>query len=205
MTSLLPVFMFAVASVITPGPNNVIVFNSVLHKGVRKTLPVYLGICVGFPVLFILSGIGLGEAFHVYPILHEVLKVIGIIYLLMLAYNIATQADDVNIKSTVIPSSFTGGMLFQWINPKAWVIAIGGISTYTSPGAGIAEILNIAGVFLFVTLSCMGFWLLLGRSAKLTVSSRRGMSVMNSVMGAVLALSVMPAIWEILAKLQREF
>lgn len=202
MTSLLPVFMFAVASVITPGPNNVIVFNSVLHKGVRKTLPVYLGICVGFPILFIISGVGLGEAFHVYPILHEVLKILGITYLLMLAYKIATQADDVNIKSTIIPSSFTGGMLFQWINPKAWVIAIGGISTYTPSGAGIVEILSIASVFLFATLACMGFWLLVGHSAKYSVSSVRGMLVMNKVMGTVLALSVVPAIWEILAQLQ---
>ncbi len=197
MTTLLPVLMFAIASVITPGPNNVLVFNSALHRGLRKTLPVYAGICLGFPLLFIIVGLGLGEIFMLYPALHWVLKIIGVGYLLFLAYKIASLSRTTKALSGVIPSSFFGGMLFQWINPKAWVIAIGGVSAYATMGANVAEIVSYAAVFLFVSIPCIGAWLFLGHSAKSVMSTERHIALVNKGMGLLLAISVMPIVWEL--------
>lgn len=198
MTFFFSVLMFSIASIITPGPNNIVVFNSVLHKGVKQTLPVYVGICIGFPALFIIVGLGLGEVFNCYPILQYFLKLAGMGYLLFLAFKIASQPGHVDITYKVFPSSFSGGVMFQWINPKAWVIAVGGISTYTSIGAKLPEIISIAGILLLSCFVCIGFWLFLGSIAESVVSSGSWLSVLNKVMGAALAISVLPMITSIM-------
>lgn len=198
MTSLLPILMFAVAATVTPGPNNVVVFNSALHQGIRRTLPVYAGICLGFPVLFIIVGLGLGKAFVLYPALHWFLRVVGAGYLLLLAWKIAVQPARVESSSGFIPSSFTGGILFQWINPKAWVIAVGGISAYTSTGTSLVDAFSFALVFLVATIPCVGVWLLLGRSARVAMKTPQRISTVNKFMGALLAASVLPVIWDVI-------
>lgn len=130
MSFYIPLFLFCISSTITPGPNNLMLLISSIRFGVRKTLSHYLGVCLGFPFMVLIIGIGLESIFINHPTLHTVIKVVGGVYMLWLAFKIILSSNFDDEKSSE-PLSFTQAALFQWINPKAWIMAIGVISTYT--------------------------------------------------------------------------
>jgi threonine/homoserine/homoserine lactone efflux protein len=114
--------LFGVIAAVTPGPNNVMLTTTGLNFGIRRGIPHLLGICIGFPVMLALIGLGFGTLFQLYPILHEVIKIIGIIYLLYLAWKIASARGGVGEVSQSKPINFWQSAAFQWINPKAWIM-----------------------------------------------------------------------------------
>jgi len=132
MELLLAVFLFAVSSTITPGPNNIMVMTSGLNFGVKSTIPHLLGVCIGFPIMVILLGLGLGLIFDLYPFIHEFIKIFGVLYLLYLAWKIANSTSQIAGKQQQKPFSFIQAALFQWLNPKAWIMATSAIAAYTS-------------------------------------------------------------------------
>ena len=140
MEYLLSVALFAVSSSVTPGPNNIMVMTSGLNFGVKRSLPLLTGICVGFTLMLLLVGLGFGELFSLFPQLSLAVKVMGTLYLLYLALQIA-MADSVSAeKGRNRPLGFLNGALFQWVNAKAWVVAIGAISAFTTIGEGLSLI-----------------------------------------------------------------
>ena len=124
--------LFAFVSSITPGPNNTMLLASGVNFGVRRTIPHALGVSIGFMVMVLGVGLGLGEVFKVYPLAYTVLRYAGAAYLLYLAWKIANSgpmsATDPQSRK---PLGFWGAAAFQWVNPKAWVMAVGAITTYT--------------------------------------------------------------------------
>ena len=130
MSFYLPLILFCVSSTVTPGPNNLMLLISSIKFGIRRTFFHYLGICLGFPFMVLVVGLGLESIFASHPKLHLVIKVIGAVYMIWLALKIissSSYSDEKNSK----PLNFKQAALFQWVNPKAWVMAIGVISTYT--------------------------------------------------------------------------
>lgn len=190
--------LFAIASTITPGPNNILILNSVLHYGVRRTIPFYLGVCFGFPLMLLAIGMGLSTLFKQYPMLHLVLKVVGIIYLLYLAVLIATQKPSSTTGIQQKPMSVLGGMIFQWLNPKAWIIAIGAITTYSTLDSGWSSIVLMAVLFFVVTAMGLSVWLYLGHASRALIHSEKTMRMINLSMGILLAISVLPVIVDVL-------
>ncbi len=120
--------LFAFVSSITPGPNNTMLLSSGVNFGFNRTVPHMLGISCGFAVMVLAVGLGLGAVFKAYPLLYTVLRYAGAAYLLYLAYKIATSGP---VRDTGgqegRPMSFLAAAAFQWVNPKAWVMAIGAI------------------------------------------------------------------------------
>ena len=182
--------LFAAIMACSPGPNNVLLASSGANHGFRKTLPLILGISIGFPFMMVAVGIGLARIFCEAPHLQTALRVAGAAYLLWMAWDLARSADAEARSGQ--PLNFLEAAAFQWVNPKAWVIALVAMSAYTTQGAGIAQIFWLALIDLIISfVSCLvwaGFGLLIAQI--LATSARR--RTFNLSMAALLALSVPP-------------
>jgi threonine/homoserine/homoserine lactone efflux protein len=198
MEYLFAIFLFAVSSSITPGPNNIMVMTSGVNFGAKKSLPLLMGICVGFSLMLLLVGLGFSQLFEALPGLHFVIKCVGVLYLLYLAYLIAKSATTVTSNSQAQPITFMKGALFQWVNAKAWVVATGAIATFTTVGAGFShQHIVIATTFFVVSLPCVGIWLTFGSLLKNLMNSPNSRRVFNFSMSGLLVISVTPALKEI--------
>jgi len=195
---ILSAALFAVSSSITPGPNNIMVMASGLNFGIRKSLPLLTGICVGFSVMLLLVGLGFGHLFSMFPSLILFVKITGTAYLLYLAWLIATSSDIDNSKQQNEPFGFIKGALFQWVNGKAWVVAIGAISAFTSVGEHYSlQVLNISTTFFVISFPCVGVWLIFGSLLRDYFENVTYLRWFNISMSLLLVLSIIPVISEI--------
>ncbi|MCP4492040.1 MAG: LysE family translocator [Gammaproteobacteria bacterium] len=157
MELILSITAFAFTATITPGPNNIMIMASGVNFGVLRSLPHLLGICFGFAVMVVLMGLGFGVVFQEFPILHEVIKIVGILYLLYLAWRIAKAGNQSDEKTRSKPFNFIQSALFQWLNPKAWIMGSSAIVTCTRADEDIFQqkpihqnIFNISMALLLV-------------------------------------------------------
>ncbi|MCP1480089.1 threonine/homoserine/homoserine lactone efflux protein [Pseudomonas chlororaphis] len=189
------VILFAISTCVTPGPNNVMLMSSGVNFGISRTLRHVAGINIGFPLMLIAVGLGAGAVFHRYPSLHDILQVVGALYMLYLAYRIATaptvDLDDQGGR----PLGFTGAALFQWVNPKAWIMAVGAVLAYTTPvGSYSVQILLIALIFFLFGSPCSMVWVLFGRYLRRFLSEPNRLRLFNISMSVLLVVSLIPAL-----------
>ena len=190
---ILPLLLFSISMTITPGPNNVMVTASGVNFGYKKTLPHILGITFGFPVMIVLIGLGLGSVFKSFPVIHHILKYIGATYLLYLAWKIATFSNVNNNGDRNKPFTFWQAVIFQWVNPKAWVIAVGAVAAFTSVGRDVfGEVLLIAFVFCIICFPCVSLWAFLGTNIKRLLTTDYYRKVFNISMAFLLVISLLP-------------
>ena len=192
---LWPVTQYAIATSITPGPNNIMVTVSGANFGYWRTFPHILGIDVGFMVMVIAIGFGMGAAFEALPYLHLVLKVVGSAYMLWLAYKIATSGPIEIGERNGQPFTFLQAAAFQWVNPKAWFMALSAIPAFTSLDGDIyREVFFIAAVFGVFNFPCVSVWTLFGVGLGRILKSPKSLRLFNWGMAALLALSILPMI-----------
>ncbi len=193
---LLAVIPFAVSSTFTPGPNNLMVMASAANFGYARTVPHMAGITAGFPLMVVGVGIGLAPLFERYPAAHVALKIAGAAYLLYLAWRIANAGSVRGGNSRARPIRFYEAALFQLINPKAWVMAVGAIATYTTVGGNIiAETLTIAGVFLAITFPATSLWASFGLGMRQLLTSDGAIRAFNWSMAVLLVASLAPIVF----------
>ncbi|MGF1735638.1 LysE family translocator [Photobacterium satsumensis] len=198
MDYLLSLILFAVVSSATPGPNNILVMTSGLNFGIKKSLPVLCGICIGFAFMLLLVGLGFGQVFELFPRLHTIIKVSGVLYLLYLAWLISSSSDGLGTKEQPEPLTFFNGALFQWVNAKAWVVATGAIAAFTASGSAFTtQTLTLAGTFLIVSFPCVGIWLYFGSWLKRYLNHEHHRKWFNFLMSGLLVFSVLPVIGEL--------
>ena len=198
MELLLAVLFFAFSTTITPGPNNVMIMSSGVNYGVKASVPHWLGICLGFPFMVLLVGFGFGVVFDRYPHLHPLIKILGPLYLLWLAWRIASAEPKAIEQGKSKPFSFFQAVLFQWVNGKAWVMATGAIAAFTSvTGVYWQQVSIITLTFLLVAFPCVGVWLLFGASLRTILTKPLFQRIFNIAMAIILLLSVVPVIAEI--------
>jgi threonine/homoserine/homoserine lactone efflux protein len=195
---LLPGFaLYALASSITPGPNNLMLMASGANFGIRPTLPHAMGISLGFGLMVVIVGLGLGALFLASPILQAGMKVLGFGYILWLAWKVANSSgigEGDSAKGR--PFTFIEAALFQWINIKAWMMAIGAVSVYTTPGGNVLlEVLVLALIFVLVNQPSVALWMVLGAEIKRFLSTPRALRIFNIVMAVLLVASVLPMLW----------
>ncbi len=194
---LLALVSFALAASITPGPNNLMLLASSVNFGLRRTLPHMFGIAIGFTLMVALVGIGLGEVFKLFPLLYEALKYLGAAYMIYLAYKIA-MAGPINDQGAEMrgnPLSFLQAAAFQWVNPKAWVMAVYAISSFTSAQSYLLSVAVVALIFGLVNLPSIAVWALFGHAMKPFLSNPKIIRIFNGIM----ALLLLASIWPILA------
>ncbi|EFQ61016.1 MULTISPECIES: LysE family translocator [Pseudomonas] len=185
--------LFAFVTSVTPGPNNAMLLASGVNFGFQRTIPHILGISSGFLVLVLAVGLGLGAAFTAYPVLYTVLRYAGAAYLLYLAWNIARSgpaSEDTEGKGK--PLGFWGAAAFQWVNPKAWVMAIGAISTYTPLQGYTMNVVIIATVFALINAPSVGVWAGFGSVLRNVLRNPRWLRMFNFGMAALLVISLYP-------------
>ncbi len=201
MESLPSLLVFAVIAAFTPGPNNIMIMTSGLNFGVRASMPHFLGICLGFPTMFLAIGFGLGFLFEKFSVLHAVIQVFGVLYLLYLSWLIANSGPAESDARQAKPFTFIQAALFQWINPKAWVTGTSAIAAFTTIGVNLNLQILIIGVVLFcVAFPSAGVWMLFGTALQRVLSRPVHLRVFNVSMALLLAGSVMPVIIDLLEK-----
>ncbi len=199
MEFYLAIFLFAASTTITPGPNNIMIMASGLNYGVKSSIPHLLGICFGFPAMVVMVGLGFSVIFEMFPLFHEVIKILGVLYLLYLSWLIASSSPSSLESKKSKPFSFSQAALFQWVNPKAWVMATGAVSAYTTVSSDIfSQVILIALAFLLVAFPCVGIWLVFGVGLKRYLKSARHQQIFNLAMALLLIASVLPVINELL-------
>jgi threonine/homoserine/homoserine lactone efflux protein len=194
---LLGFALFALVTSITPGPNNTMLLASGVNFGFNRTIPHMLGITCGFFVLVVAVGFGLGAVFQTYPLLYSVLRYIGAAYLLYLAWKIAHSGPvSEREKGESKPISYLGAAAFQWVNPKAWIMAIGAISTYTPMQGYFTNVIVIAAVFALINLPSVSVWAGCGTLLRNVLKDRRWLRLFNWGMALLLVASLYPLLLE---------
>ncbi|TYR32876.1 LysE family translocator [Mesorhizobium microcysteis] len=185
--------VFAFVTSITPGPNNFMLMASGVNFGFRRTIPHMLGIGAGFLSLLLCVGFGLGAVLTAYPALHIGLKIAGGAYLLYLAWRIAMSRSmsEKNGKAAR-PMTFLEAAAFQWVNPKAWVMAVTAMAIYTNPAAPFLSVVLVAVAFALVNLPSVSTWAGFGMALRGFLSDPARLKWFNIAMGVALAISLWP-------------
>ncbi len=180
---------FAIATSITPGPNNLMLMASGANFGFRRTLPHMLGISLGHMFMVVLVGLGLSQLFERFPVLHTAMQVASIAYLLYLAWKIANAAPPAEGHQKGKPFTFLQAAAFQWVNPKAWFMAISAVSVYV-PDKTFAVIFLVAATFACTNFPSIFVWTALGVQLRRFLTSRTRLRAFNWTMAALLMLSL---------------
>lgn len=184
---------FAFVTSVTPGPNNMMLLASGVNFGFRRTIPHMLGISVGHGVLVTTIGMGLSGLFQTVPQAMLGLKVVSVVYMLWLAWKIANAAPPEGREADGRPFSFLQAAAFQWVNPKAWAMALGAISAYAGQG-GFAAVLTIAAVFSAVNLPSVSLWAGMGEGLRGWLQSPARLRAFNWTMAVLLVASLIPVL-----------
>ncbi|WP_309086053.1 LysE family translocator [Chelativorans sp.] len=189
----LALLVFSFVSSVTPGPNNFMLLASGVNFGFLRTIPHMLGIAAGFCSLLLAVGFGLGALLTAYPQLHLLLKAAGGAYLLYLAWKIATsRALAQKGEGGASPMSFTQAALFQWVNPKAWVMAVTAMAVYANPDAPFISVLLIAFAFTVVNFPSVSVWAGFGVALRGFLADPARLKWFNIAMGLALAATLWP-------------
>ncbi len=186
----LSLISLAIGTLFTPGPNNAMLAASGATFGIRRTLPHALGVATGFPTMLLIVGLALGQLFQTSALLREGLRWGGAALLLWMAWKIAISTTSDAKPASTRPMSFLGAAAFQWINPKAWSMAVAATSQFVSPDRPVQTAAITAATFLTLGLFSSTSWMALGRaiSGWLTTEGRR--RAFNFTMAGLIVLSI---------------
>ncbi|MBY5436928.1 LysE family translocator [Rhizobium leguminosarum] len=192
LDTFLALVLFAFTTSITPGPNNMMLFASGVNFGFRRTIPHMFGIGVGFFSLLIGVGLGLGALLHTVPMVYTALKFAGGAYLVWIAWKIASSRSLGESNTGVEPMSFFAAAAFQWVNPKAWVMAVTAMATYTNPQLYLASVLIVGLAFAAVNVPSVSTWAGFGSALREWLSDPVRLKWFNISMAVLLVLSLWP-------------
>lgn len=191
---LLPaLYAFVLVAIFTPGPNNMMLLASGANFGLRRTVPHMLGITVGHSAMVVILGLGLAEVFETYPLVLSILKFVCLAYLFYLAWRIATAAPPDQADASGNPLGFFEAAAFQWVNPKAWAVALTAVTAYL-PGSGPGAVALVALVFVSVSLPSVSLWAGMGTAIRRWLSVPGRLRRFNWTMAGLLVLSTLPVL-----------
>ncbi len=194
----LAIFLFCFASCATPGPNNLMLLASGVNFGFKRTLPHMMGINFGFGVMVFLVGLGLAKLFDIYPALHAIMKWGSIAFMLYLAWKITTaSAPQANKDVASQPMRWWQAAIFQWINPKGWVMGLSAISAYVpqqNGSASMPHLVVLALMFIVVNIPVGMVWTLFGVRLRTWLADDAHRHWFNYGMAGTLVLSLVPMI-----------
>ena len=187
---LLSISLFWFVAAYTPGPNNVVASYSGFNFGIKKTIPHILGVALGFTSLVLLLTIGLINVFKLFPIIQIIIRYLGTVFLIYLAYKIASSTSSDEIKKEN-PVKFIETFLFQYLNPKGVMVAIIVVSTYVELGENYlnhaTQVVSLA--FLFSSTS-ITLWTFIGKFLRKFATNDKFIKYFNYAMSGLLLLSI---------------
>ena len=198
---ILALTVFAAVSSGTPGPNNLMLMTSGVNFGMKRSVPHLLGITMGFSFMIFAVGMGLQTMFTVIPQLETVLRYVGTAYLLWLAWKIANSGPVGEGKASgAKPMSFWAAAAFQWVNPKAWFMAISAITTYASSAAGgskLSQVVLVVIIFGTINFPLVACWGLFGSAMRRFLQDPKILKIFNVTMAILLVASLYPIVYPI--------
>ncbi len=192
-----PLILFAAVMSLTPGPNVIMVTASAANFGFRRTVPQMLGITLGFALLVVVVGLGVAGLVQMVPGLHVALRYLGAVYLLYLAWCIATAGQSERSSKRAEPIGFFRAALLQGLNPKGWVFALGAIAAYTTVGGNVIwQTAVIAAVNATACLASVAIWGGFGTIIGHYLRNKTAKTVFNWIMAGLLVISLVPVFFE---------
>ena len=204
---ILALSIFAAVSSGTPGPNNLMLMTSGVNFGMKRSFAHLMGITMGFCFMIFCVGMGLQTMFTVVPKLETVLRYVGTAYLLWLAWKIANSGPVGEGKTSAKPMGFWGAAAFQWVNPKAWFMAISAITTYASSaanaemGSKLSQVLLVVLIFGVINLPLVACWGLFGSAMRRFLQDPKKLKIFNITMAILLVASLYPIVYPIVQPL----
>ncbi len=184
---------FAFVTSITPGPNNLMLMTSGANFGFSRTIPHMLGVSLGHALMVFLVGLGLGQVFQVWPVLNTGLKVVSVLYMIWLAWKFAHAASPGDGAANARPMTFLQAAAFQWLNPKAWAMALGAIAAY-APDQSVVAYALVAVVFCATNLPSVSVWAYGGQRVRQFLTNPRRLTLFNWTMAVLLVVSLIPVL-----------
>ncbi|MFN3575772.1 MAG: LysE family translocator [Tabrizicola sp.] len=184
---------FAFVTSVTPGPNNMMILASGVNFGFRRTLPHILGISLGHALMVFLVGLGLAGVFTAWPPALTGLKLLSVGYMLWLAWKIAHAGAPGAGRAKPRPMTFLQAAAFQWVNPKAWAMALGAVSAYVTEPS-VAAYGLVAGAFALVNLPSVSLWAAAGQGVRRWLEAPGRLTLFNWTMAGLLVLSLWPVV-----------
>jgi threonine/homoserine/homoserine lactone efflux protein len=183
--------LFAVVAAVTPGPSNVMLTAAGATSGVLKGLPCLFGVTVGMGMMLFLVPLGLGSLVLGHPLALTALRWGGAAFLLWLAWKIATSTGP-TATGEGRPVGFVEAAVFQWVNPKSWLVAVSAAGTYLSAEAGsaVAQAALLGGLFVLAAFPSCLLWVAFGATVQRLLHGRRALRTFNIGLGVLLALSI---------------
>ena len=186
--------LFALVTSVTPGPNNLMLMASGANFGFRRTVPHMLGVGLGFVLMTFLVGIGLAGLFQTYPLAVMALEVVSVVYMLWLAWKIAHAAAPKDRQAGGTPMTFLQAAAFQWVNPKAWAMALTAVTVH-APDRSLWAVALVAVIFGAINLPSVSLWTLIGQQMRRVLTNTRRLTIFNWTMAGLLVLSLAPVLW----------
>ena len=184
--------LFAVVAAVTPGPSNIMLTAAGAQAGVLRGLPCLLGVATGMGVMMFVVPLGLGSLVLAHPVVLTALHWGGAAVLLWLSWKIATSGNRIDSTADRNPVGYVGAAMFQWVNPKSWLVAASAAGTFLSADAGspVVQAACLGGLFVLAALPSGFLWLAFGAALQQILDSPRRRRTFNIAMGALLALSI---------------
>jgi threonine/homoserine/homoserine lactone efflux protein len=184
--------LFAVVAAVTPGPSNIMLTAAGAQAGIVRGLPCLIGVTTGMGIMMFVVPLGLGSLVLERPVVLSALHWGGAAFLLWLSWKIATSESGIDSARAGRPIGYLGAALFQWINPKSWLVTASAAGTFLSADAGhpIVQAASLAALFVLAALPSGFVWLAFGASVQRLLHSGRRLRIFNLVMGALLASSI---------------
>ena len=196
--TLIALALYALVTSVTPGPNNLMLLASGVNFGFRQTIPHMLGISLGFTAMVALVGFGLGAVLTLFPIVFNVLRVLALVYMVWLSWKLASSGSLGSGDAKARPMTFIEAALFQWINPKAWAMALTATTLYTVPDMYYLSVILVAGTFGVINLPSVSCWAGFGVALRGFLSVPARLRIFNVGMAVLLLLSTLPFIRELI-------
>jgi threonine/homoserine/homoserine lactone efflux protein len=183
-----PLYLFVFAGLFTPGPNVILLTASGARFGLGPTVPHILGVAIGVGICAGLTALGIGALLLAAPALTFALKLVAVAWILWMAWTLL-RARGAEAETGDRPFTFVQALLFQWVNPKLWAVALAAASGYASDLPAHLEALRIGSAFSGINLAVCLFWTLAGAVLSYLLTTPRAWRVFTSVMAAALAAS----------------
>lgn len=184
---LFAMFTFSLAMSITPGPVNMIILSSGVHYGVKKTLPYISGATIGFTLLLLFIGIAFFQVIKSHPAFLNYLAIIGSLYIIYIGYKIACSKPTIEIQKATIPK-FYQGFLLQWINPKAWIACVSGVTLFSNSD-NYEKFLIFSSIYFIVCYASLVAWAVLGNQISVFLKNNIRLKIFNIIMGILLIMT----------------
>jgi threonine/homoserine/homoserine lactone efflux protein len=196
---ILSLIAFAFVTAMTPGPNNTMLLTSGVNFGFNRTRPHVLGVTIGFTIMILAVGLGIGRIFTAFPPLYSGLRIVSVVYLMWLAWRIATAGtSNPVVTDEARPMTFFEAALFQWVNPKGWMVALSVAANYVSPENLWADLMALSAIFLVVSLISTTSWAFFGTSLRPLLQDPKSVRIFNVAMAVALVASLWPIVREMI-------